>query len=71
MQRILSRTSNLLYWYLRLESLGGSIVHQPAILNQIIFLLINEGQLNPFQKVQSHKDKQSWGKAMWDEMNSS
>ena len=33
-------------------------------------LLTNEGELECFQEVESHKDKQSWMKAMQEEMNS-
>ena len=33
-------------------------------------LLIDEGELECFQEVESHKDKQSWMKAMQEEMNS-
>ena len=33
-------------------------------------LLTDEGELECFQEVESHKDKQSWIKAMQEEMNS-
>ena len=33
-------------------------------------MIIEEGELEIFQEVQSHKDKQSWFKAMLEEMNS-
>jgi hypothetical protein len=54
---VLSRESNLFHkkWKnLRLGGLPRSVVHQPK----------------SFQEVQSYKDKQSWMKAMKEEMNS-
>ena len=33
-------------------------------------MITDEGELESFQEVQSHKDKQSWMKAMHEEMNS-
>ena len=39
-------------------------------LSSEYILLIDEGEPECFQEVESHKDKQSWMKAMQEEMNS-
>ena len=51
---------------------GTTRERQPSIryLNLEYILIADEGELESFQEVQSHKDKDYWIKAMGEKMNS-